>query len=278
MSEPIEILPGQQPLVVATCNQKGGVGKTTTTVHLARAASRLGLRVLIVDLDPQGNATTALATDELDSSSVGVADAIQPNAELGLDDVIVSTIWFGVHLAPTPNTAALTQAEQLIETSQFGREFALRKALKPVLSGYDLVLVDNTPALGRLLILSLCAADQALVVTQPEQWSADGLYELHRTIDLVTEHYNDGLQAVGPLINGYRRTEQNRRIVGESIAHFYGDRAWSAQDEIIPMWAAVSDYVHAGVGLDEAKETKHRALGEVYGRFVHRLLTEGDRV
>lgn len=265
-------------LVCALCNQKGGVGKTTTAVHLARAAVTAGLRVLVVDLDPQGNATTALSATELDTSTIGVADAIQPNAELALQEVLVDTIWPGVDLAPTPNTAALKHAEQLIETSQFGREFALQKALKPLLNDYDLILVDNTPALGRLLIVSLCAATIALIVSQPEQWSADGLANLHQTMDLVREHYNNTLRTLGPLINGYRRTEQNRRIIDEEITPFYGNRAWSDPEDIIPMWAAVSDYLHAGMGLDEAKEIKHQKLADVYQRFVHRMLKEGNRI
>src|SRR5699024_447046 len=130
-------------------------------------------------------------------------------------------------------------AEQRVEAMPVAREQVLAKALRPVVDDYDLVLIDTTPALGQLLILALAAAHRALIVTQPEQWSADGLAELHKTIDLVAENSNQQLRTIGPLINAKQRTKHHDQIVAEDIIPAYGDGAWAAADEIIPQWIAI---------------------------------------
>lgn len=274
---PETLRPTRPALVTALCNQKGGVGKTTSTINLARAASLLGLVVLVVDLDPQGNTTSTLAADELGEHDIGVADAITPNAESMLAQVVVPTIWERVSLAPTPNTAALSEAESNVNSMRFGREKQLASALEPVLGDYDLILIDNTPSLGLLLINALAAADFGLVVTQPEQWSADGLAELGETIALVQQYHNSKLRRLGPLINGKRRSSHHDRIV-EKIVEYYGASTWAADDEIIPLRAPISDYILAGLGLDQGKEAWMRFLAQTYGQFVHRMLQEGGRL
>ncbi|MHA6801749.1 ParA family protein [Bounagaea algeriensis] len=266
----IEIQPGQ-PLVVATCNQKGGVGKTTSTVNLARAAARLGSRVLVIDLDPQGNATSALSTDDLAEDAAGVADAIAPGANVGLTETVVSTIWEGVELAPTPSTSRLTECVDLIDAMRFGRERVVAEALAPTVKDYDLVLIDNSPSLGCLLIAALTAAHRALIITQAEEWSADGLAELHTTIDLVAKHHNSALTVAGPLVNAWRGTAQNKRVAAD-LAEYYGPSGWLAEDERVPMWAPISDHVNAGVGLDQSREARLRNLAETYDRFARRLV------
>lgn len=271
------LTPTRPALVCAICNQKGGVGKTTTTYHLARAAVVSGLKVLVIDMDPQGNATSALAAEPLEKSP-GVAHTISPEADHTLGRVIVRTIWTGADLAPTPNTDDLAYVERQIGTLQFGREYRLADALQPVLDDYDLVLVDNQPSLGMLLINSLVAADQALIVTQPEQWSADGLAELNRTIDLVRRFHNGRLQPMGPLINGYRRSTHHNRIITEEIIPYYGEAAWTKSSEIIPLRTGITDYLLAGMGLDQGREAWMRELARTYQGFVVRMLQAGGRI
>lgn len=270
--------PTRPALVCAVCNQKGGVGKTTSTYHLTRAAVVAGLRVLAVDLDPQGNLTSALSAEPLSTETPGVAHAIAPEVEYALDQVIVPTIWKNADLAPTPSLDDLATVETRVAATTFGREQRLAVALQPLLGDYDLVLIDNTPALGLLLINALVAADQALIVTQPEQWSADGLAELHRTIDLVRQYHNDRLQPIGPLINGYRRCAQHERIIHEELIPHYGEAAWARPDEIIPLRTDVVGYLQAGLGLDEGREAWMRLLAETYRGFVVRMLTAGGRL
>lgn len=271
----IEIRPGQ-PLVVATCNQKGGVGKTTSTINLGRALARLALRVLVVDLDPQGNATSALSADDLAEDAAGVADAIAPGSAVALTETVVATIWDGVELAPTPSTSRLTEAADLIDSMRFGRERVVADAIAPTVEDYDVVLIDNSPSLGCLLVAALTAAHTALVVTQAEEWSADGLAELHNTIDLVAKHHNSALMVAGPLVNGWRGTAQNKRVAAD-LAEYYGESGWLAEGERVPMWAPISDHVNAGVGLDVAREARLRNLAETYDRFARRLVGEGVR-
>lgn len=274
---PETLRPSRPALVTALANQKGGVGKTTSTINLARAASLHGLVVLVVDFDPQGNTTSTLAADELGEHDIGVADAITPNAEVALAEVVVPTIWERVSLAPTPNTDALSEAEANVQSMKFGREKRLHQAIEPVLGDYDLVLIDNTPSLGLLLINALSAADFGLIVTQPEQWSADGLAELEKTITLVQQYHNPRLRALGPLINARRRSSHHDRII-EQIVGYFGASAWSADDEIIPLRAPISDHLLAGMGLDQGREVWMRLVAKTYGRFVHRMLQEGGRL
>lgn len=275
--QPVQLTnPDGPALVVALCNQKGGVGKTTCTCHLARSLSLLTLRVLVIDLDPQGNATSALARDELSEETPGVAHAIEPDPEYTLREILVPSIWDNVTLAPTPSTEALSDAEARIEGQRFGRESALAEALRPALGDFDAVLIDNTPALGRLLINALTAATLALIVTEPEQWSADGLARLHRTIDLVTEHHNKALRTAGPMINRHRGTEHHRRIIDDEITPHYGQQAWSAPEDVLPMRTAIGDYLLAGQGLDQGT-TREQKIAQKFDRFAHRLLSAGGR-
>jgi chromosome partitioning protein len=278
IANPLSVLrPSRPALVTSLCNQKGGVGKTTTTINLSRAASLVGLAVLVVDLDPQGNTTSALAPAELAKDAIGVADALIPDAEYTMNQVIVPTIWEGVKLAPTPNTEALSEAESRLGAMRFGREKRLDQVLKPLRETYDLILIDNTPSLGLLLLNSLTASEFGLVVTQPEQWSADGLAELEKTIDLVIQYHNPQLRRLGPLINGKRRSAHHDRIVAK-IVEFYGGDAWAEATEIIPLRSGISDHVLAGLGLDQGKEAWMWVVATAYRTFIERMLRAGGRL
>lgn len=248
--------------VTSIVMQKGGVGKTTTTICAARAASVYhSARVLVIDLDPQGNTTSTLAADEVEPDQLGIADAILPSPDATLGEVVVPTVWRGVNLAP--GGATLQAAERHIEASQHGREHRLRKALDPVRGSYDLILIDNAPALGTLLVNSLTAADLALLVVEAEQWSADGLALLRTTLDGVVEFSNPRLRTIGTVVNKWRHTASARELAAEisdgMATHFPGVPVWT--DRRIPLWQGIPDHVHAGRGLDEGP-TKLRALAE----------------
>jgi len=238
--------------VTSVVMQKGGVGKTTCAICSARAASVYHqARVLVVDLDPQGNTTSTLAADDLAADQVGVADTILPNTDVDMREVIVPTVWPGVDLAP--GGPALQAAERHIDASQHGREHRLRKALGSVLNEYDLVLIDNAPALGTLLVNSLTAANQALLVVEADQWSADGLALLRTTLDGVVEFSNPQLSTVGTIVNKWRHTTSSRELADEIADgmghHFAGVPVWL--DRRIPLWQGIPDHVLAGKGLDE---------------------------
>src|SRR5699024_765846 len=125
-----------------------------------------------------------------------------------------------------------------IEASQHGREHRLRKALEPIRGAYDLVVIDNAPALGTLLVNSLTAADQALLVVESDQWSADGLALLRTTLDGVTEYSNSGLRTVGTIVNKWRNTTTSQELAEEITegmeTQFPGVPVWL--DRRVPLW------------------------------------------
>ncbi|HEY3232917.1 MAG TPA: AAA family ATPase, partial [Roseiflexaceae bacterium] len=173
--------------IVAFANQKGGVGKTTTAVNLAGEFARRGARVLLVDCDPQGNATTSLGIAKRDLATttydvimglVGPDEAIRPTGRLGYDIMPASE-----HLAGA--MIELTTVER--------REWRLADALKQIEGRYDWVLLDCPPSLGLLTLNALCAAANVLIPLQCEFLALEGLAQLKGTIDRIREHLNDRL-------------------------------------------------------------------------------------
>lgn len=270
--------------VVAAAMQKGGVGKSTSVINLARAAMLLGLKVLVVDLDPQGNTTDALSVGTLPETSVSVADPLLPDsavppgsASTTMREVIVDTIWTGVDLAPVTSSDALTRAERLIQASEEGREHRLAEALEPVRADYDLVLVDNAPALGLLLGNALAAADDVLVVMRAERWSTQGLVRLRKTIKRAQRYSNPQLGWAGVLISKWRGTEDERRKLSDIAEHFPDAEVWASKDntsKVIPEWVDIMRLVNAGQGLDESRSAQLRVLGETYQWAVKRIMRE----
>ncbi|MEV6073371.1 AAA family ATPase [Nocardia sp. NPDC052001] len=261
-------------VVIAMANQKGGVGKSTCTICLARAAARYhGARVLVVDMDPQGNVTNTLLREPLAPDEVTLADAITPDSGVLLREVIVPTIWEGVDLAP--GGAKLSIADTRLAADEYGREFALRKALAPVLEDYDLVIVDNPPSLlGQMLKNSLTAADAVVLVTEADEWSADGLALLGRTIAKVRENYNPRLQIIGTIMNRWRETRSGREaaddIVEGMARHFPGVPVWIEYK--IPFWVGVTD-AKKGIAFDESKDARLRVLAkEVFQPIAGHML------
>lgn len=249
-------------VTVAVAMQKGGVGKTTCTICTARAARVYhDARVLVVDFDPQGNSTGSLAADPVEPDQLTVADAVLPVPAATIDEVVVPTMWEGVDLAPGgPNLSA---AERHILAADHGREHRLKRALTPVQDRYDLILIDNAPALGMLLVNALTAADQALLVVEADQWSADGLALLRRTLDGVIEFSNPALAVVGAIVNRWRQTrtaEELAEEIAQGMArHFPTTPLWL--DRRIPLWQAIPDHIGAGRGLDEGP-ARLRVLAE----------------
>jgi chromosome partitioning protein len=200
--------------VLAVANQKGGVGKTTTAVNLS-AYLALGVRVLLIDLDPQANATSSLG---LDPSGVELStyDALIGQAQLGA--IIVSSGRVQLDLAPASRALAGAQVE-LVELSD--REHRLRAALVDVRSNYDVVLVDCPPSLGILTLNALVAADLLLAPVQCEYLALEGVAQLMETIDLVRATLNPRLELLGMLMTMYDpRTRLSSQVVDEVRRHF----------------------------------------------------------
>ncbi len=259
--------------VVSAAMQKGGVGKTTSIINLARAAAVRGLKVLVVDLDPQGNTTTSLASAEVARDQLTIADAIVPEDAVALREVIVETIWPGVDLAPAV-TSTLTKAEKLISVAEHGREQQLAEALEPALGDYDLVLIDNAPALGQLLLNAMVASDEVFVVAEADQWSCDGLAELRITVNMAKRYYNKDLRWSGVLISKWRNTSDEQYWLDEITANFTEAPVWAADK--IPLWSSIKTTLSAGNGLDEAKEARLRVLAHSYRRILARWIPDEE--
>ncbi len=218
--------------MVCVANQKGGVGKTTTTVSLAAALAELGAEVLVVDLDPQGNATTGLGlrAEEGEPSTyrvlvddLTVPDAVQSSAIDALDVV--------------PSSLDLAGAEVELVPA-FSRELRLRRALEPARENYDVVLIDCPPSLGLLTINALVAADQVLVPIQCEYYALEGLGQLMRTVSLVGDNLNRSLELGGVVLTMYDgRTNLSQQVVDE-VRDYFGDRAY---DTVIPRTVRLSE-------------------------------------
>ncbi|MDP8992374.1 MAG: AAA family ATPase [Actinomycetota bacterium] len=206
------------PRVVAVANQKGGVGKTTTAVNIGAALAELGYRVLVVDLDPQGNATTGLGINprNLDSS---VYDVIMHDA--ALEDCIEPTSLRNLFVGPA--TISLAGAEiELVPA--FSRELKLRRAVEHVVEDFDFVFVDCPPSLGLLTVNGLAAASEVLVPIQCEYYALEGLGQLLRNIGLVQGHLNPRLELSAIILTMYdARTKLADQVARDVRSHF-GDK------------------------------------------------------
>jgi chromosome partitioning protein len=201
--------------VLACANQKGGVGKTTTAINLGACLAELGYRTLVVDLDPQGNATTGLGLNprELDVSLYDVI--IQ---ETPLEDCIEATEFRNLFVAP----ASLDLAGAEIElVPAFSRELKLRNALAEVKDDFDFVLIDCPPSLGLLTVNGLAAATEVVVPIQCEYYALEGLGQLLRNVNLVQKNLNPVLEVSAIVLVMYdARTKLAEQVASEVRAHF----------------------------------------------------------
>jgi chromosome partitioning protein len=203
------------PRIIAVTNQKGGVGKTTTAVNLGAATADLGYRVLVVDLDPQGNATTGLGLNTRDLHS-SMYDVILHDG--AMEDSIEATSVRNLFVAP----ASLDLAGAEIElVPAFSRELRLKRALDEVRDDYDFVFIDCPPSLGLLTVNGLAAATEVLVPIQCEYYALEGLGQLLRNVTLVQKNLNQALElSVIVLVMYDARTKLSDQVVQEVRAHF----------------------------------------------------------
>jgi chromosome partitioning protein len=210
-----EYVPRPLPRVMAVANQKGGVGKTTTAVNLGAGLAELGYRVLVVDLDPQGNATTGLGIDAR-TFELSMYDVIMRDAPM--EDCIEPTSLKNLFVAPA--TIDLAGAEIELVPS-FSRELKLRKALESVAGEFDFVLIDCPPSLGLITINGLAAADEVLVPIQCEYYALEGLGQLLRNVHLVQANLNEKLDMSTIVLTMYDgRTKLAEQVADEVRAHF----------------------------------------------------------
>jgi chromosome partitioning protein len=247
---------------IACANQKGGVGKTTTVVNLASFLARSGDRLLIVDLDPQGNATSGLGIDRsaLDRS---VYDAVVGGTPIA--DLVMPTSANGVDLVPA--AIALAGAEVELAGAD-ARERRVHRLIATVADRYDLIFIDCPPSLGLLTVNALTAADAVLVPLQCEYYALEGLTQLLSTIDLVRDHLNPRLALDGVVLTmADARTNLSAQVADEARQHL-GSRVY---DTVIPRSVRLSEAPSHGLPIDRyAPESRgaqaYAALADEFAR------------
>ncbi|KGM18405.1 chromosome partitioning protein [Corynebacterium sp. HMSC28B08] len=246
---PMRELPDPAPLkshgpasIIAMCNQKGGVGKTTSTINMGSALAAFGRKVLLVDLDPQGalSAGLGIGHQELDvtvynllvDNSLSILDAIHESPVEGLDVV--------------PANIDLSAAEiQLV--NEVGREQALARALRPVMNDYDFIVIDCQPSLGLLTVNALSCADSVIIPVESEYFSLRGLALLMDTVEKVRDRLNFRLEVLGILVTMFDRRTLHSREVMERLVEAFGSKVF---DSVITRTVRFPETSVAGEPID----------------------------
>ena len=224
--------PLELPRVLAIANQKGGVGKTTTAVNLGAALAEAGFRLLVVDLDPQGNATTGLGLNPRDVTG-SVYDVILGN--LALEDCVEPTSLKNLFVAPATIDLAGAEIELV---AQMSRELRLRRAIDAVRDHYDLVLIDCPPSLGLLTVNGLAAADDVIVPIQCEYYALEGLGQLLRNVGLVQSNLNPSLEVRGIVLTMYDARTKLADQVEAEVREYFGPKVYKT---VVPRTVRLSE-------------------------------------
>ena len=218
--------------MIAIANQKGGVGKTTTAVNLAASLAAAERRVLLVDIDPQANATSGLGV-KLEDGEPSIYEALLGDAALA-DGVRADVLPF---LDLLPSSPRLNGAEVEL-VPMMSRETRLKETLAPARERYDYIVIDCPPSLGLLTINTLTAADSVLIPIQCEYYALEGLSQLSHTIELVRRHLNPKLQVEGVLLTMFDRRLNLANEVANEARRFYGDKVY---ETVIPRNVKLSE-------------------------------------
>ncbi len=249
-------------MTLAFANQKGGVGKTTTAVNLSAILSRRGYRVLLIDMDPQGNATSSLGIDKrtLNSTVYDILVNDEPAAKL-----VIAGVRGNLDLIPSNPSLAGAEVE-LVDFDE--RSYRLRNAITSIAAAYDLIIIDCPPSLGLLTVNALSCADVVVVPIQCEYLALEGLGQLIATIDLVKRSLNPGLDVAGVLMTMYdARTRLSAHVV-EEVRRFFPQRIFRT---IVPRSIRLAEAPSYGQSIGEYDAGSRGAAA--YEQFADELVS-----
>ena len=226
--------------IVAIANQKGGVGKTTTAINLSACLAYLNKKTLLIDLDPQGNATTGLGIDKK-GTSLSAYDIIINDKKV--EEVVVPTVQNNLSICPSNINLAGAEVELV---SQISRETRLADAFEPVLDKYDYIMIDCPPSLGLLTLNALTAANTVLVPIQCEYFALEGLSQLMETIKIVQRRLNTSLSVEGVVLTMFDARTNLSIEVAEEVRRHFSDRVYQT---VIPRNVRLSEAPSYGLPI-----------------------------
>nr|WP_194947787.1 AAA family ATPase [Anoxybacillus flavithermus] len=250
--------------IIAIANQKGGVGKTTTAVNLSACLAHMGKKTLLVDIDPQGNATSGIGVEKHDIEQCAYDLLVD---EVDVRQVIRPTNIDRLHIIPATIQLAGAEIELVPIVS---REVRLQKALSPIKDAYDFIIIDCPPSLGLLTINALTSADTVLIPVQCEYYALEGLSQLLNTIRLVQKHLNSNLRIEGVLLTMFdARTNLGIQVIQE-VKKYFREKVY---ETIIPRNVRLSEAPSHGkpIILYDAKSRG----AEVYADFAKEVIANG---
>ncbi len=251
--------------IIAVANQKGGVGKTTTAVNLSTILAKKGKKVMLIDADPQGNASSGLGIDKDVGYSLYDVLINDIDIEKTLQDTCVKT------LKVCPSNVNLAGAEVEL-VSEMSREQRLKEKLEIIKDEYDFIIIDCPPSLGLITLNSFTAANSVLIPVQCEYYALEGLGQLINTINLVKKHLNKSLEIEGALLTMYDiRTNLSNQVVRE-VKKYFEDKVYKT---VIPRNIRLSEAPSYGmpITLYDARSKGAKS----YEKFAKEFLKENDR-
>lgn len=251
--------------IVSVANQKGGVGKTTTTVNLSTILAKKGRKVLLIDTDPQGNATSGLGVDkEVELSTYDLLITDTPAIDIIQDTAVKN-------LKICPSNINLAGAEvQLV--SMMSREQRLREKLEAIKDSFDYILIDCPPSLGLITLNAFTASDSVLIPVQCEYYALEGLGQLLNTVELVRKHLNKGLYIEGALLTMYDiRTNLSNQVVKE-VKRYFENKVYKT---VIPRNVKVSEAPSYGMPI--SIYDPHSKGAKSYEKFTREFLKINEK-
>ena len=250
--------------VISVANQKGGVGKTTTTINLSTMLAKKGKKVLLIDADPQGNATSGVGAEK--DVEFSTYDILATDA--GMEQALEKTMIKNLLVCPSDINLAGAEVELV---SMMSREQRLKEKLEDIKDSFDYILIDCPPSLGLITLNAFTASDSVLIPVQCEYYALEGLGQLINTINLVKKHLNKNLEVEGALLTMYdARTNLSKQVVKE-VKKYFGEKVYKT---VIPRNVRLSEAPSYGMPITEYDPRSKGAKS--YEKFTKEFLKIND--